>query len=102
MAAPRLAHQRALRHLVRYMVSTRTRVLVLEPSRTWDGRRGFKFVIHGRSDSDYAANTDGRRSISGGRVFLEGAPAAFRSATQKFVTLSVGVVLESNFTETHE
>ena len=49
----------------------------------------FKLRIAGRSDSDYAANTDDRRSVSGSQVFIEGAPACFRSATQKFVTLSV-------------
>ena len=46
-------------------------------------------VIHGRSNLDYAANKDDRRSISGGRVCLEGCPVTFRSNTQKFVTLSV-------------
>ena len=49
----------------------------------------FKLRIAGRSDSDYAANTDDRRSVSGSRVFIEGAPACFQSVTQKFVTLSV-------------
>ena len=50
----------------------------------------FELRIAGRSDSDYAANTDDRRSISGSNwVFIEGAPACFRNATQKFVTLSV-------------
>ena len=54
-----------------------------------DGSRKFKFRINRRSDSDYAANTDDRRSVSGGRVFLNKDPVTFRSATQKFVTLSV-------------
>ncbi len=40
-------------------------------------------------DSDYAANTDDRISVSRGRIFLEAAPIIQRSATQKFVTLSV-------------
>ena len=34
-------------------------------------------------------NTDDRKSISGGWVFLEGSPIIFWSSTQKFVTLSV-------------
>jgi hypothetical protein len=49
----------------------------------------FQFRIASLSDSDYAANTDDRHSISGSRVFIEAAPACFQSATQKFVTLSV-------------
>ncbi len=50
---------------------------------------GYKFKIHGRSDSDYATNPDDRRSISGGRVFVNDVPISFQSITQKFVTLSV-------------
>jgi hypothetical protein len=49
----------------------------------------FQFRIAGRSDSDYAVNTDDRHSISGSCVFIEAAPECFQSATQKFVTLSV-------------
>ena len=55
----------------------------------WDGSKDFKFRISGRSDSDYAANTDDRKSVSGGRVFPEMAPVQMRSNTQRFVTLSV-------------
>ena len=55
----------------------------------WNGEENFEFVLHGRSDSDYATNKDDRRSVSGGRVFLNGAPIIFRSAMQKFATLSV-------------
>ena len=54
----------------------------------WKGEDDFEFVIHGRSDSDCASNTDDRCSVSGGCVFLNGTDF-FRSATQKFVTLSV-------------
>ena len=63
--------------------------MILAPNTIWNGDKDFEFIIHGRSDSDYAANTDDRRSVSGGRVFLNEAPVVFRSATQKFVTLSV-------------
>ena len=52
-------------------------------------KRWFLFRIHGQSDSDYAGNTDDRRIIFGGRVFLNNCPVTFRSSTQKFVTLSV-------------
>ncbi len=85
MSGPRLAHEKGLKHLMRYLVNTKNRGLELAPTRLWDGSSDFEFIIHGRSDSDYAANTDDRRSVSGGRVFLEGAPAMFRSSTQRFV-----------------
>ena len=79
----------AIKHLARYMVGTPNRGLVLAPKRVWSGDMDFKFRISGRSDSDYAACKDDRRSVTGSRVFLDGAPVAFRSNTQKFVTLSV-------------
>ena len=63
--------------------------MVLDPDTVWDGSRKFKFMIHGRSDSDYAANTDDRRSVSGGGVFLNRTPVTSKRAGQKFVTLSV-------------
>jgi hypothetical protein len=55
----------------------------------WDGSIGFVFRISGRADSDHAANTDDRRSVSGGRTFLNECPIIVRSATQKSVSLSV-------------
>jgi len=89
MSAPTTVHAEALGMTMKYVTATKNRGLVLSSDTVWDGSKDHKFVIHGRSDSDYAANTDDRRSISGGRVFLDGAPVVHRSATQKFVTLSV-------------
>ena len=80
---------KGLLHLIKYVVTTKNRGLVIKPNRIWNGYKEFKFKISGRSDSDYAVNTDDRRSVSGGRTFLESAPVIHRSATQKFVTLSV-------------
>ena len=71
------------------MVVTKNRGLVLSPDTLWDGSKTFKFKIHGRSDSDYAGNTDDRRSIWGGRVLVNNPPVSFRSNTQKTVTLSM-------------
>ena len=87
MTAPREAHVRAHMTLIRYVISTENRGLVLTPKEKWSPK--YKFKIHGRSDSDYATNPDDCSSISGGRVFVNSAPISFRSAMQKFVTLSV-------------
>ena len=57
MSAPRLEHMKAPLHLIKYVVSTRSRGLVLKLNRIWNGENNFKFKISGRSDSDYAANT---------------------------------------------
>jgi hypothetical protein len=55
----------------------------------WDGKKEHEFIISGRSDSDYAKDTQTQKSISGYRVLLEGAPVMFMSSTQKSVALSV-------------
>jgi hypothetical protein len=73
--------------LLKYVTHTKERGLVIAPRDLWS--TGYKFKIHGRSDSDYATNPDDRRSVSGGRVFVNDVPISFRSVTQKFVTLSV-------------
>ncbi len=78
-----------LKYLTKYIVGMADQGLVLYPNRLWDGSLEFKFRIHGRSDSDYAANKYDRHSISEGAIFLEGCPIAFRSSMQKCVTLSV-------------
>ena len=80
---------KALEYLMRYLVATKNRGLVLEPTRICDGSKDFEFRIHGRSDSDYATNPDDRKSVSSSRVLLEDCPVVFRSATQKTVTMSV-------------
>jgi hypothetical protein len=87
MTAPREAPFQALMTLIRYVISTENRGLVLVPKEKWSPK--YMLLIHGRSDSDYTRNTDEYISISNGRVFMNGAPTWFRSAIQKFVTLSV-------------
>ena len=87
MTAPREAHVRALMTLLKYVTHTKERGLVIAPRDMWS--TGYKFKVHGRSDSDYATNPDDRRSVSGGRVFVNDVPISFCSVTQKFVTLSV-------------
>ena len=89
MKEPREAHAKALQTLMKYVVFTKNRGLVLAPTTMWNGDEGFKFRINGRSDSDYAGNTDDRKSITGGRVFVNDTLVAFRSSTQKTATLSV-------------
>ena len=74
---------------MKYVVGEADRGLVLFPDQMWDGSSEIKFRIHGRSDSDFAANKDDRRRISGGVIYLKGCPITFRSSMQKFVSLSV-------------
>ena len=87
MTAPREADVCALMTLVKYVIHTEKRGLVLAPNELWS--TGYKFKIHGWSDSENTTNPDDQRSISGGRVFVSGTLISFHSITQKFVMLSM-------------
>eukprot|EP00957_Ditylum_brightwellii_P096649 7361195-Ditylum_brightwellii.AAC.1 len=73
---------------MRYCVATKKRGLLLQPKGEWDGRRDFKFVIQGYSDSEYAKDQS-RRSVNGWSVFLCGTPIAFKSKMMPTVALPV-------------
>jgi len=75
--------------MMKYVDDTSDRGLVLNPTRKWDGNKEHEFIISGQRDSDYAKDTQMRKSISGYRVLLESAPVMFQSSTQKSVALSV-------------
>jgi hypothetical protein len=71
--------------LLKYVTRAHERGLVTEPRNLWS--MGYKFKIHGQSDSDNATNPDDQRSVSVGRVFMNNVPIAFHSITQKFAML---------------
>ena len=75
MTAPREAHVHALTTLMKYIMHTKHRGLVISPKDMWSA--GYKFKLHGRSDSDYTTNPDDRSSISGSRVFVNDVPISF-------------------------
>ena len=81
-------HMAAMLRCKKYLTCTEDAGLLLKPTRKWDGTRSFKFCIIGYSDADYAKDTQTRQRISGYVVYLGGAQAMSRSATQKYVALS--------------
>jgi hypothetical protein len=81
-------HMQAMLRCMQYLKCTKDEGLFLKPERKWDGKDYFYFKINGRSDSDYAKDTQTRLSFSGYIVYLEGASVMHRSATQKTVALS--------------
>ncbi len=90
MTSATQVHIDTMLRLMKYIDDTRDRGLVLTNStQKWDGSKDHEFIISGRSDSDYAKDTQTRKSISGYRVLLEGAPVMFKSSTQKAVALLV-------------
>ena len=83
------AHIDAMHRVMVYCVQTRNRGAILKPNCEWDGKKDFKLMIGGRSDSDYATNPDTRKSVTVCRVLLNRSPMAWHSSTQNHVTLSV-------------
>jgi len=77
------AHEKALYRVIRFVQQTKERCLVLAPVKeqlTWE--------LKGYCDSDFAGDTDTRRSVSGFVIYLCGAVIAWRSKGQKSVSLS--------------
>jgi hypothetical protein len=77
------AHEKALYRVIRFVQQTRERCLVLAPVKetlTWE--------LKGYCDSDFAGDTDTRRSVSGFVIYLCGAVIAWRSKSQRSVSLS--------------
>jgi hypothetical protein len=82
MSGATLGHYKAMLQVMNYCHSTPNRGLELKPNQKLDGNPNFEFIVEGRSDSDYAKDTDTCRSVSGSAVFLEGAPVVMRSSSQ--------------------
>ncbi len=81
-------HFKAMLHILKYSLDTVEQGLVRKANRDWDGSQSHEFVISGRSDLDYAKEPKDRLSVSRHVVYLEGAPAMFKSSTEKAVSLS--------------
>ena len=76
-------HQKALYRTIKFVEQTQHRQLILAPKKqtlTWD--------LKGYCDSDFADDSDTRRSVSGFVIYLCGAAISWRSKGQKSVTLS--------------
>ena len=93
------AHVKAMETVMKYVVGTPDRGLLLKPEGIWDGSKNFIFVIVGRSDSDHGKCPDTRRSVTGYTAFLNNAPFKTRSVMQNVVALSVTEAEEVAATE---
>ena len=72
-----------------YCIATKDKGWILKSKRTWDGKdKSFEFVLDGKSDSDYAACKETRRSVTGYVGYLEGSLVVARSVMQKRSALS--------------
>jgi hypothetical protein len=80
-------HCKAMLHVLKYSLDYGDQALVIKPNKKWDGSHNHK-IISGRLDLDYAKEPNNRCSVSGHVVYLEGAPAMFKSSTERTVSLS--------------
>ena len=86
---PTAAHEAAMLRIMKFVLGTAEKGLVLKPDTSWDGSKDFQFTIAGKSDSDFGKDPKTRRSVSGVQCTLNGAPFVQKSMMQKFVTTSV-------------
>ena len=84
-----LAHMKAMKRVMSYIITTPEQGLLLEPNAKWDRNAEFKFEVSGQLDSDYAKDPMMRRSVSGYATFLNGAVVMTKNKMQQSVTLSV-------------
>jgi hypothetical protein len=57
-------HYDAMLRMMKYDDDMSDRGLILNPTRKWNGSKNHKFIISGGSDSNYAKDTQMRKSIS--------------------------------------
>ena len=84
-----LEHYDSMLGIMKHCTGNPEQGLVLAPTGRWDRGKDFQFRIKGMSDSDFSKNKDDMKSVSGMVTFLNGSVVAFKSNTQKVVTLSV-------------
>ena len=83
-------HMKAMLRVMKYCVDTKHKGLTLRPFGNWDGKdRNFEFVVSGMSDSDYAKDTQTRRSVNGWITMLNGSVISCKSKMMLVVALSV-------------
>jgi hypothetical protein len=87
MSCEKLKTHEAMKRCIRYVLCTRKVGLLWKPSQKWNGSNKHQFCIRGKSNSDYAKDTQTRHSVSGYVEYHEDAPTMHRSA-QKTVAIS--------------
>ena len=81
MERPTILHQKAVKHILRYLKGTVHYGLVYP-------RRSSEMVITGYSDSDLAGDMDDRKSTGGMVFYLNDSLISWNSQKQKTVALS--------------
>ncbi len=66
-------HYNTMLRMMKYVDDKSDRGIVLNSMQKWNENKEHEFIISGRSDSNYAKDTQTQKSISGYKVLLEGA-----------------------------
>jgi Reverse transcriptase (RNA-dependent DNA polymerase) len=82
-SSPCMRHWRALQHVARYLAGTTT-ISIMYQRHTHNVNN----VLVGYSDSDWATDSESRRSVTGYMIMFNDAPVAYKSKTQTSVTCS--------------
>ena len=85
MDGPTELQVKSLFRLVKYVIDTKTKGLIMSPDEATDPSV-WKMVAF--CDSDYAGDKDGRKSVSGFAIYIQGCLISWKSRKQKSVTLS--------------
>jgi len=78
------AQYKMMLRAIKYVKDTEDLRLRIQP----DERTEKKWSIKAYSDSDFAGDVDGRKSVSGYVIYMDGMPISWRSKGQKSVSLS--------------
>ena len=88
MTEARQSHKKALKRIMSYIVNTASRGLYLCPTKLWDGKKGFEFIVGGMSDSEYAKD-ELRHSVNGWSTWMFSCCITKQSKMIPIVALSV-------------
>ena len=67
-------HLKMMRRVIKFVIDTQDRKLILQPKPD-----EVEWEMRGYSDSDFAGDVDGRKSISGYVIYVQGCPISWRS-----------------------
>ena len=83
-SSPCMRHWRALQHVARYLAGTLT-ISIMYPRNI---NSNLQDTLIGYSDSDWATDTETRRSVTGYILLFDGSPIAWKSKSQTSITCS--------------
>jgi hypothetical protein len=89
MSASIASHTQAMHQVMSSCVNIPEQGLTIMPTSKWNGEQDYKFKIRGRSDSDYAKDTEVRKGVNGWLVYLCGTVVTVKSKMMDVTALSV-------------